>query len=111
MASMEQIEYMQREARKMGIKWSEWREKYGHTLPKPDPTPRREVEWWQGLGRWNPKPREGIKVVCECGATFTAKRKDAQYCPRCKKERTRLSLKRNRERKQNAKIQKQKDHC
>ena len=110
MTSMEQLIYIDAEAKKLGMKYGEYVDKYGHTLPKPDPTPRREIEYYDGIERAEYTPREGIKIVCECGRIFTAKRKDAKYCKYCKVEHSRLNSQRRRDEKKNAKIQEQKDH-
>lgn len=88
MTSMEQIEYMQREARKMGIKWSEWRERFGHTLPKPTPTPRKEIDWWEGTNRKPPSIRKEREIVCEtCGKPFISKSPTARNCEECRRAR------------------------
>ena len=107
MTSMEQIEYIAVQARKMGISFDEWRVKYGHTLPKPEPTKYKEHEWYEGMDRKGYKLREGIKLICqnpECGAPFLAKRRDARFCPACVKERHRkLDAERKRKRRMEAK--------
>ena len=111
MTSMEQLIYIDAQAKKLGMKYGDYVAKYGHTHPKPDSVRRREIEYYDGIERKKPKPREGIKVVCECGRTFTAKRKDAKYCKYCKAEQGRLRSQQRRDEKKNAKIPKQKDHC
>ena len=94
MTSMQQIEYMQREARKMGISWNEWRERFGHTLPKPKPTRYREIEYYDGIAAGRYKNRKEYALTCQmCGESFTAKRRDAQFCDKCKIKRARASVK------------------
>jgi hypothetical protein len=107
MTSMEQIEYIAVEARKMGISFDEWRVRYGHTLPKPEPTKYKEHEWYEGMDHKEYSPRKKIEVICqnpECGAPFLTTRKNARLCPVCAKERQRkLMAERNRKRRMEAK--------
>lgn len=100
MTAMEQIELISVEARKLGMKYGEYVEKYGHTLPKPEPTKYKERAYYEGIEYKKYKPREKVERLCEeCGVTFLASIKSARRCPVCSKERRRkLSAERNRQR-------------
>lgn len=92
MTSLQQIEYISREAAKLGIKYGEWVRLYGHTLPKPKPTPRREIGIYAGI---EPKKRAHVEyeLICQneaCGKMFRAGKKNAQLCPDCIAERKRV---------------------
>lgn len=88
MTSMEQIEYIAVEARKMGISFDEWRVKYGHTLPKPESTEPSEKE------------QVSYRVVCEeCGGVFTAFKAGVRFCPACRNQRNLAAARRRRMRK------------
>lgn len=104
MTSNEQIEYICAEAKKLGIDYSEYVKRYGHTLPKPEPTKYKEREWWEDIEHKACKKVERICQNPECGAPFLASRNNAKYCPVCKKERQRkLSAENNRRRRKEAK--------
>jgi hypothetical protein len=96
MTSLQQIEYISREAAKLGIKYGEWVRLYGHTLPKPKPTPRREIGIYAGIEHKKPKKRDvhvEYELKCEnedCGKMFKAGKKDARFCPDCIAERKRV---------------------
>ena len=107
MTSMEQIELISVEARKRGMKYGEYVEKYGHTLPKPKPKKYKEHEWYEGMDHKSYEPRKKIELICqnpECGAPFLSTRDDVKFCPVCRKEKHReLMRKRNRQRRKEAK--------
>ena len=67
MTSMEQIELISVEARKLGMKYGEYVEKFGHTLPKPD----------------GEQPNERQKKCAICGKLFTIRKGNAKYCKAC----------------------------
>ena len=86
MTSMEQIEYMATEARKKGMKYGEYVEKYGHNIPKPKEN-KREVSLWADR---EGKPRQGVvhDLICQdCGAEFQSKKKTAKFCEDCRYQR------------------------
>lgn len=75
MTAMQQIELISVEARKRGMKYGEYVEKFGHTLPKPK---TEEIK----------KPSGNVENQCTiCGATFYAGKKGAKFCENCRKER------------------------
>ena len=89
MTAMEQIEYISVEARKRGMKYGEYVEKYGNTLPKPKPKKTKpNTGYIEGDGKRGHRPRvECVCTVPGCGKTFMAGRKDSKYCPECTKKR------------------------
>ena len=110
MTSMEQIELISVEARKRGMKYGEYVEKYGHTLPKPEAKKtKRKTGYIEGDGKRGHRPR--VKCFCiMCGETFMAGRKGSQFCPECTRKRasavTMRCIKKKKER-ENEKVQKQ----
>ena len=93
MTAMQQIEFISVEARKLGMKYGEYVEKFGHTLPKPKTTPKQEST---DSGRKKPKPSEKICEVC--GKPFHG-HGSAKYCPFCVLEGKRLKEKERRDKK------------
>lgn len=86
MTSMEQIELISVEARKRGMKYGEYVEKYGHTLPKPKPSKKKGTGYIEGDKKVGHRPR--TQCICTvCGATFMAGRKDSKFCPDCARRR------------------------
>ena len=102
MTAMQQIEHISVEARKRGMKYGEYVEKYGHTLPKPKPKKKRNSGNIEGKGQgkgWSGH-RAPVECVCVmCGETFMAGRKDTKYCPECRLKRAAESTKRCNEKK------------
>ena len=83
MTAMEQIEFISVEARKLGMKYGEYVEKFGHTLPKP----KSKAHKARG-GVWHNKKRKAIDLTCQmCGKPFVAKSPIAQFCEECKRVR------------------------
>ena len=94
MTSMEQMVYIDAQSKKLGISYGEWERLYGHTLPKPKPTKYREREYYTEIGDRTYKERKAIDVICQmCGATFSAKRRDAQFCEECRRKRGAAAVK------------------
>lgn len=88
MSAMEQIELISVEARKRGMKYGEYVEKYGHTLPEPKPEKKKGNGYIEGAKKTGHRPRvECVCTVPGCGKTFMAGRKDSKYCPECTKKR------------------------
>ncbi len=106
MTSMEQIELISVEARKLGLKYGEYVEKYGHTLPKPKPKKaKRKTGYIEGDGKVGHRPL--IECICTvCGKRFMAGRKDSKYCPECARKRASECTKRCQEKKKNEKEKK-----
>lgn len=105
MTAMEQIEAICVKARAEGLTYGQYIKKYPDCMPKPDLTPRKEIEYYDGIEREKYKDRKGTTIVCKCGAKFVAKRKDAKYCPKCKREEARKGAEARRKRKkQEAKL-------
>lgn len=73
MTAMEQIEYVLAEARKSGMTYGEYVEKYGHTIPK---LTKDEPEQ-------KPK-KERIKTCARCGNLFSSWKGHSDYCPDCR---------------------------
>lgn len=68
MTSMQQIEYIAVQARKLGMKYGEYVAKYGDTLPLPD----------------KEKMDENKRVCEKCGAIYTQEgRAKGKYCRAC----------------------------
>jgi hypothetical protein len=67
MTTMQQIEFISIEAARLGMKYGEYVEKYGHTLPKPD----------------GEQPSEKRRQCAVCGKFFTIRRGNAKYCNAC----------------------------
>ena len=78
MTSMEQIEYMAVEARKKGMKYGEYVEKYGHTVPKP-----KEARSYKQMRM----PKTYVCENPECGKVFETIASNARFCPECRKVR------------------------
>lgn len=86
---MEQIELISVEARKLGMKYGEYVAKFGHTLPKPKPTPRREIEIYAGIEHKKRLAHVEYDLICQneaCGKTFKARKKNTKLCPDCRAE-------------------------
>ena len=84
MTSMEQTEALAVEARKHGMKYGEFVEKYGDWIPSPKKiqvkAKKRDIA--EHKKRDSNKRRE---TVCqECGKTYLAGTSRAMYCPECK---------------------------
>ncbi len=88
MTSMEQIELISVEARKLGMKYGEYVEKYGHTLPEPKPEKKKGTGYIEGEGDRGHLSRID-KVCIICGASFKAGNNRAKHCPKCTEDRRR----------------------
>lgn len=94
MTSMEQIERISGLARAEGLTYGEYVKKYPKCMEKPEPTKRREVEYYAGIGKKKYTPRKKKELVCEtCGGTFMSSTATARWCPVCRAERSRLQTK------------------
>lgn len=122
MTSMQQIELISVEARKRGMTYGEYVEKFPPQFGAPEPISKKEArvadirkaEKVRERNRINEQMRRkgligkasdepearmrhfrNVECVCkDCGNTFTAKRRDAKYCPDCTMVRRCESVKR-----------------
>ena len=76
MTAMEIIDIMTVDARKKGMKYGEYAEKYGHLYPKPE----RAVD-------------DGKKECALCGLLFKPGGESSKYCPACVDEAVRITNK------------------
>lgn len=108
MTSMEQIELISVEARKRGMKYGEYVEKYGHTLPKPKPTKRKAIEYYSGKAKRTYQPRTQKERICEmCGVSFMAGTSTARWCPKCRRERSKAQTKEGKQRRRKTEKEKE----
>ena len=84
MTSMEQIDYIAVEARKSGMKYGEFTEKYGEWSPAPKQIqlkPKKRDTAEHKKRKDNPQ----VETVCqECGKTYVAAISGSKYCPECR---------------------------
>ena len=100
---MEQTESLAVEARKHGMKYGEFVEKYGDWIPSPKKTQakakKRDIAEHKQRGS-----NERKETVCqECGKTYLAGSSTAMYCPECRSvvQKRRAKEKREERRKKN----------